>query len=293
MTELVPSFAALGLDVDVNIFCDANAEQFDPGHFPGVQFTRSGPGMRDFMEFYDATLRAPYDFILFLDADTFILDGHWAASYFSRFEDPNVAAVSFVPRAGEPAIFALMCRVESYRALALPTLACRYEFPEIWPNGINPQPGDVAARELGKAGKIIVNIGEEESLRHVVNFRSTTGVRSSREQVTSTAGDLVWWKMVCLFPEYISAGYDNLLLGCLYESLYHQPFAPDAAGTALGSSLTVPELRQALSEMRDAEQLDSLRRSFRGARANIIRLAAREGVELAIPEVLPEIRAAG
>lgn len=293
MHELVPSFAALRLDVEVNIFCDANAEQFEPQHFPGVRFTCSGSGMRDFMEFYDATLQAPCDFILFLDADTFILDGDWAASHFSRFDDPRVAAVSFVPRAGEPAIFALMCRVESYRAIAPPALACRYEFPEIWPNGVNPQPGDVAARELAKAGKSIVNIGEEESRRHVVNFRSTTGVRSSREQTTSAAGHAVFWNMVCLFPEYVSAAYDNLLLGCLYESLYHQPFAPDAAGIVLGSSLTVAELRQALSEMRDSKQLDSLRHSFQGARANIMRLAAREGAELAIPEVLPETGAAG
>jgi hypothetical protein len=292
MRELVPSFAAFHLDVEVNIFCDANAEQFDPQHFPNVRFTRSGPGMRDFMEFYDATLQASCDFILFLDADTFILDGRWASSYFSRFADPNVVAVSFVPRSGEPAIFALLCRVESYRALALPTLACRYEFPELWPNGVNPQPGDVAARELTKAGKTILNVGEEESMRHIVNFRSTTAVRSSREQTTSAAGPAVFWKMVCMFPEYLSAAYDNLLLGCLYESLYHQPFAPDSVGTPLGSSLTVAEIRQALDEIGDAAQLDSLRRSFNGARANIMRLAAREGLELSIPEVLPEMRTA-
>jgi hypothetical protein len=284
----VPAFAALHLDVEVNIFCDDNAEQFERQYFPGLRFTRSGPGMRDFMEFYDATLQAPCDFVLFLDADTFILKGQWAASYFSRFEDQRVAAVSFVPRAGEPAIFALMCRVESYRALALPTLACRYEFPDMWPNGVNPQPGDVAARELMKAGKIIVNIGEEESMRHVVNFRSTTGVRSSREQVTSTAGDAVWWKMVCMFPEYIFAAYDNLLLGCLYEALYHEVFAPDSAGTALGSSLTTAELRRALSEIGDAAQLKRLSHRFREARADILRLAGREGVELAIPGVFPE-----
>ena len=286
--ELVPSFAALHLDVEVNIYCDANAEQFDPQHFPNVRFTRSGPGMRDFMEFYDATLQAPCDFLLFLDADTFILDGDWASSYFSRFDDPGVAAVSFVPRAGEPAIFALLCRVQSYRALVPPALACRYEFPDIWPSGVNPQPGDVAVRELAKAGKIIVNISEEESLRHVVNFRSTTGVRSSREQTTFAAGHSIFWKMVVMFPEYLGAAYDNLLLGCLYESLYHQPFAPDSAGTALGSSLTVVELRQALSEVGDAVQLDSLRRKFQESHANIMRLAGREGVELAIPEVLPE-----
>ena len=292
MRELVPAFAALHLDVEVNIFCDDNAEQFEPQYFPGVRFTRSGPGMRDFMEFYDATLQAPCDFVLFLDADTFVLDGSWAASYFSHFEDQRVAAVSFVPRAGEPAIFALMCRVESYRALALPTLACRYEFPDMWPNGVNPQPGDVAARELMKAGKIIVNIGEEESMRHVVNFRSTTGVRSSREQVTSTAGDAVWWKMVCMFPEYLGAGYDNLVLGCLYEALYHLRFAEDSKGTALGSSLTVAEMRQALADMRDSAPLDAMRRRFQESRANIMRLAGREGVELAIPEVLREAGAA-
>ena len=79
-----------------------------------------------------------------------------------------------------------------------------------------------------------------------------------------------------------------MILGCLYEALYHQPFAPDSAGTALGSSLTVAELRQALSEIRDAVQLDSLRRSFQESRANIMRLATREGVELVIPEMLPE-----
>jgi hypothetical protein len=293
MRELVPSFAALQLDVEVNIFCDDNAEQFEPRHFPNVRFTRSGPGMRDFMEFYDATLEAACDFVLFLDADTFILDGRWASSYFSRFDDSSVAAVSYVPRAGEPAIFALMCRVEAYRALARPTLACRYEFPEIWPNGVNPQPGDVAARELAKAGKSIVNILEEESMRHVVNFRSTTGVRSSREQVTSTAGDAVWWKMVCLFPEYLGAAYDNLVLGCLYEALYHQTFAPDSEGTPLGSSLTIAEIRQAVGEIRDAGQVDALRRRFQESDANIMRLAGREGVELAIPRVFPEAGAAG
>ena len=291
MRELVPAFAALRLDVEVNIFCDANAEQFDPRHFPNVRFTRSGPGMRDFMEFYDATLQAPCDFLLFLDADTFILDGEWASSYFSRFEDPHVAAVSFVPRAGEPAIFALVCRVESYRALVPPALACRYEYPDIWPNGVNPQPGDVAARELTKAGQIIVNIGEEESHRHIVNFRSTTGVRSSREQVTAAAGESIFWKMVGMFPEYLGAAYDNLLLGCLYESLYHRSFATDSAGTALGSSLTVAEMRRALSGIGDEVKVDPLRRRFQESRADIMRLAEREGVALTIPTVLPETSA--
>jgi hypothetical protein len=290
--ELVPSFAALHMDVEVNIFCDANAEQFDPRHFPNVRFTSSGPGMRDFMEFYDATLYASCDFLLFLDADTFILDGVWASSYFSSFDDPRVAAVSFVPRDGTPAIFALLCRVESYRALPQPPLGCRYEFPEIWPGGVNLQPGDFAARELAKAGNTIVNIGQEESSRHIANFRSTTGLRASREQTVLAAGDSVFWKTVCIFPEYLGAGYDNLVLGCLYESLYGEPFAPDSEGVALGGSLTVGELRQALSEVRDAGALDSFRRGFRQSHDNILRLAEREGVELLIPRVLPEANAA-
>jgi hypothetical protein len=291
MRELVPAFAALHLDVEVNIFCDANAEQFDPQHFPDVRFTRSGSGMRDFMQFYDATLEAPCDFLFFIDADTFILDGRWAASYFSSFDDPRVAAVSFVSRNGAPAIFALLCRVESYRALPQPPMGCRYEFPEIWPNGINLQPGDFAARELAKAGKIIVNISGQESSNNIANFRSTTGIRSSREQTTVAAGEAVFWKMVAMCPEYLGAGYDNLLLGSLYESLYGQPFAPDSAGVALGGSLTVDELRRALREVSDAGVLNSLRHGFGRSHHNILRLARREGVKLAIPSVLPETNA--
>jgi hypothetical protein len=289
--ELVPAFAALQLDVEVNIFCDANAEQFEPRSFPDVRFTRSGPGMRDFMEFYDATLEAPCDFLLFIDADTFILDGAWAASYFSSLDDPRVAAVSYVPRDGAPAIFALLCRVESYRALPRPAMACRYEFPENWPHGANPQPGDVAARELAKAGQKIVNVGQEESSRHVAQFRSTTGIRSSREQITRAAGNSVFWKMIDMCPEYLGAAYDNLVLGRLYESLFREPFAVDSVGVALGGSLTVDEMRQALSGVRDADRLETLRRGFRQSHDNILRLARREGVELTIPSVLPEASA--
>jgi hypothetical protein len=90
-----------------------------------------------------------------------------------------------------------------------------------------------------------------------------------------------------MFPEYLGAAYDNLVLGCLYEALYRLPFAPDSAGTALGSSLTVTEIRRALSEIGDAAQLEAMRRRFQESRANIMRLAEREGVRLVIPKVLP------
>ncbi len=287
MRELVPSFERLQLSVDVNIFCDANADQFPPSLFPGVRLSRTGPGMRDFMEFYDATLSAQCDFILFLDADTFLMDGAWAASYFEAFNDPSASAVSFVPREEEPAIFALLCRVESYRALPAPALACRYEFPEIWPHGVNLQPGDFAARELVKGGKRIVNIAADESSRHTVNFRGTTGLRSSREHTTRAAGEQFFLNSIAEYATYLTAGYDNVCLGCLYEALYHDPFAPDPTGRPLGGSLTVADLRHALSQVHDAKQLESLRETFQRSERNILRMAMREGVELSIPSLLP------
>jgi hypothetical protein len=287
LRELVPAFERLHLAVEVNIFCDANADQFLPHLFPGVRFSRSGSRMRDFMEFYDATLNAPCDFLLFLDADTFLLDGDWAASYFEAFNNLGVAAVSFVPRKAAPAIFALLCHAESYRALPAPVLACRYEFPENWPHGVNLQPGDYAARELARRGNTIVNIEEDESSRHTANFRGTTGIRSIREHMTRAAGEQIFFRSIADNSAYLIAAYDNALLGCLYQALYHQPFAPDSAGVPLAASLTLAHLRQALTEVRDLKQLDSLRERFRQSHGNILRLASREGVELSIPSVLP------
>jgi hypothetical protein len=288
MPELVPAFEALQLAVEVNIFCDANAGQFLPDLFPGARFSYSGRGMRDFMEFYDAALNDPCEFLLFLDADTFILDGNWASSYFEAFNDPRVAAVSYVPRNGASAIFALLCRAESYRNLPPPALACRYEFPESWPQGVNLQPGDFAARELVNAGMIVINIDADESSRHTANFRGTTGLRSSREHTTRAAGERVFLQSVAEYPAYLVAAYDNLLLGSLYESLYREPFAPDSEGMSLGGSLTVDDLREALTQVRDVKQLESLREIFQQSQRNILRMAVREGVELSIPSVLPD-----
>jgi hypothetical protein len=287
MRDLAPAFARLHLEVEVNILCDANADQFTPQLFPGVLFSASGPGIRDFMEFYDATLNRQCDFLLFLDADTFFLDGEWACSQFEAFNDPSVAAISFVPRKGAPAIFALLCRAESYRALPAPVLACRYEFPENWPDGVNLQPGDFAARELIKGGKTIINLTPDESAQHIANFRSTTGLRSSREHITRAAGEQIFQQCVAQDRACIVAAYDNVLLGCLYESLFREPFAPDHAGTPLGGSMTVADLRRVLKDVRDAKQLESLRERFQQSRRTLARMAAREGIELSIPSVLP------
>lgn len=285
MRDLAPAFARLDLDVEVNIFCDANADQFDPHLFPGVAFSESGPGMRDFIEFYDASLCGGCDFLLFLDADAFLLDGDWACSHFAAFNDPNVAAISFVPRRGAPAIFALLCRAETYRALPGPVFACRYEFPEIWPHGINLQPGDFAAGELTTRGKTIINVNEGESSKHIAMFRSTTGIRSTREYITRVAGHQVFQEFVARNPGYLAAAYDNVLLSILYERLFGEAFAPDLSGTVLGGSMTVPELRRALSDLRNPVQVTKLRESFRVSERNILKMAAREEVELSIPSV--------
>ena len=239
MRELVAAFTRLSLAVEVNIFCDANRDQFLPHQFPEVRFSATGPGMRDFMEFYDATLHAECDYLLFLDADTFVLDGEWAGSHFAAFNDPSVAAVSYVPRKGAPAIFALLCRAESYRALPRPAFACRYEFPKDWPNGVNLQPGDFAARELAGRGKIVINIAADESSRHTANFRGTTGIRAMREHMTRSAGEPAFLRFVTVNPLLLIAAYDNVLLGCLYEALYREPFAPDSAGRSMGGSMTI------------------------------------------------------
>ena len=58
------------------------------------------------------------------------------------------------------------------------------------------------------------------------------------------------------------AAYDNALLGCLYEKLFHEPFAPDARGTPLGGSLTWPELTAAVATIRDEKLLVDLRHRF-------------------------------
>jgi hypothetical protein len=238
------------------------------------------------MEFYDATLKHDSDFILYMDSDTFFLDGEWVAAHFAAAQhDPRVAAISFVPRKGIPAIFALCCRVETYRTLQEPIFACRYEFPHQWPHGTNPQPGDVAARTLTSRGHTIVNIGAEESRQHIANFRSVTGIRATREQISHAVGDQMFLKLA-VDRGLLIAAYDNALLACLYEELFHEPFAADSQVTALGSSLTWPELTSAIAAIRDEKLLAELRTRFALSRQSILRLAAREAVSLDVPELL-------
>jgi hypothetical protein len=286
MRELVPAFAKLPVQVEVNIFRDANVEQFRQEWFPGIWFSESGSKIPDFIEFYDATLKLDFDFVFFLDADTFFLNADWAAAQFDAFRDPRVAAISYVPRKGRAASFALLCRVASYRSLPEPVLACSYEFPEIWPKGVNQQVGDAAARELAAQGDRIVNLSADDAEPHVAHFRSTTGIRAGREQVTRAVGEAVFLETVANDRASLAAAYDNVLLGCLHEKLFGEPFACNAAGVPLGGSLTWTELTGAVSAMRDEKLLGELRVRARQSRENILRMAGREGVAIDVPTLL-------
>ena len=77
--ELVPAFRDKGLEVEIRLFRDAHIDEFDPVDFPGAVLDAPRPDARDFLEFYDAALGLEHDFILYVDADVFILDGKWAA----------------------------------------------------------------------------------------------------------------------------------------------------------------------------------------------------------------------
>jgi hypothetical protein len=287
MRDLAPAFTRAGVNVEVNIFCDVNAKQFAPQLFPGVRFTESGTFARDHMDFYDAALvKTDCDFLFFVDSDVFFFDTDWAAGQFRAFDDPQVAAISYVWRKGRPASFALLCRTAAYRALPAPVFACRYEFPDNWPGGANLEIGDFAARELARNGKTIVNIGDEESSQHVANFRSSTAFRATRERISEAAGEAAFEQCLAQQRPYINAAYDNILLNCLYEALYGEPFAPDASGKALGGSVTLEQLRRVVAGIRDAKEIERLRGRFEVGRRNILRMAEREGVKITIPSVL-------
>lgn len=287
MRDVVPAFTGAGLDVQVKIFRDANAEQFTSELFPGVTFWDNGPSRRDHNEFCDAALDIDCDFLFFLDSDAFFFDAEWAVRHFKAFEDPSVAAVSLVPRNDRPAVFATICRITSYRDLPAPVFACRYEFPKDWPQGVDLENGDAATRELMKRGKTIVNVSMEESSQHIANFRSSTALRATREFFTRAAGEGAFDNCVARHRAFIVPAHDNVLLGCLYEALFGKPFAPDAAGTPLGGSVTLADLRRALENIRDPRDIERLGQRFRRSRKATLRMAACEGVEVAIPCVLP------
>src|SRR6266481_857701 len=256
LRNLVPAMSHHGLKVTVLIFCDANSEEFNPADFPGARLCFPGPQKRDFLEFYDFALSQECDFLLLLDADAFIFHGKWAASCLQRFEDSAVSAVSLVPRKQEPAIYALLCRSAHYRELDAPIFPSHYESVEAWPKA--------------------------------ANFHGTTVVRICRNLFGRIIGDERFEALIQRERYYMVGVYDNVLLGSFYERLFGLPFAPDASGNSLGGSMTLSALRRILKNIHAPQQQCTLREWFERSNMAILRMAAREGIDFAIPPIIPE-----
>ena len=282
--DVVPAFRAKGLEVEVRIFRDANEDAFDLQHFRGAVLDAPRDDARDFLEFYDAALTLGHDFILFLDADVFLLDGEWVADHLDRFEDPVVAAISMLRRTAQPGLYALLLRAETYRALPAPVLACRYEGLVGEGPAVNLQPGDHAAARLRAAGLRILDIPAEEARGPIADFHGTTVVRASRELFGIFHKDR--FERLGADKRYFAMGaYDNTLLGALYRELYEEPFASELDGTHLSGSVTAEALREHLARSRDLRLLIRLYWYFERSRRALARLAAHEGISVRPPRV--------
>jgi hypothetical protein len=282
--ELVPAFRDKGLGVEIRLFRDAHVDEFDPDYFPGAVLDAPRPDARDFLEFYDAVLGLEHDFIFYVDADVFILDGKWAASLYGHFEDPKLAAVSLLRRTNQPGLYALLLRAQKYRELPAPVLACRYEGLSGAGPWVNHQPGDVASISLRAAGERILDVAAEEAERRLADFHGTTVARASRElfgvfikdRFDRMGGDRRYFMM---------GAYDNTLLGALYQALYDEPFATEPGGAHLSGSLTLEALRENLARSRDPKLLVRLTTYFQRSNRALALLAAYENIPLQPPRV--------
>lgn len=286
--DLVPALTRVGLEVDVTIFCDAGTAGFDPRHFPGVRLESPRAGARDFIEFYDSALGYACDYLFFIDADVFLLDGAWPAGYFAAFDAPEVSAVSLLHRPELPgSIYALICRREDYRRLAPPVLPAYWDALDAWPRSIHRDPGAMAARRLAASGKKIVMASPAEMDAHLTDFHGTTNLRVSRESFAPLIGDAQFEALIAAKAYFARGAYDNILLGWLYERVFGAPFAPGAHGEPLAGSVTVAALRRILGEVRDPALQQRIAASYARSERAIARLAAREGIALDLPDVLP------
>ncbi|MEA2695055.1 MAG: hypothetical protein QOJ16_4442 [Acidobacteriota bacterium] len=287
--DLLPALEGAGFaDIQVQIFRDGHADEFDPSWFPGVTLQAPGPGARDFVEFYDAALQASGGYLFLLDADLFFLDGAWPVSYLGEFERPEVAAVSYLRRGALPGVYALLCRSADYQALPQPVFAASYEGLEAWPKAVNRGPGERAALALRERGKEIAEAADPEA--HLADFHGTTVLRASREIFGGAIGERRFEELVGEKRYFAMGAYDNLLLGTLYEAVFGEPFAvlPGDAGTHLAGSLPAAGLARALAQVEDPGRRSALLAYFRRSDEAIARLAAREGIALALPRVIPE-----
>jgi hypothetical protein len=285
---LVPALQHAGMEVEVVIFRDAHADKFDPARFPGAVLEAPGPGVRDFLEFYDAALALDADYLFLLDADLFFVDPDWPVSWLPQFDDPDVAAVSFLRRSQEPGVYALLCRTAAYRALPRPVFAPAYEDLEDERNTVNRQPGDVAARRLRERGRKILYADPAEAETRIADFHGTTVIRASRE-VFGHLMDGAGFEGLISRKRYFAMGaYDNALLGCLYQSVFGEPFAPGPGGEPLGGSVPAEAVRRELAQIRDADLKKALEDYFLRSDRAILRLGALEGIDLPLPALRPD-----
>ena len=247
----------------MTIFCDAGTAGFDRHLFPDVHLESPRAGARDFIEFYDGALRYPCEYLFFIDADVFLLDGQWPASYFAAFDAPEVAAVSLLHRPELPgSIYALICRREDYRRLAPPVLPAYWDALDAWPSSIHRDPGALAALRLAAAGKRIVMAGAGEMDAHLTDFHGTTNLRVCRESWAQLIGDPQFESLIARKPYFARGAYDNILLGWLYERVFGAPFAPGPDGEPLAGSVTVAALRRILGEVRDPTLQERIARDY-------------------------------
>ncbi len=284
---LVPALQAAGLDVEVVIFRDAHADEFLPEWFPGATLEAPGPGVRDFLEFYDAVLAFDAEYLFLLDADLFFIDPEWPGSWMTLFESEKVAAVSFLRRSEEPGVYALLCRTAAYRALPKPVFAPAYEELEDERNTVNRQPGDVAARRLRDSGKRILYADPADAETRVADFHGTTVIRASREVFGHLMNGADFERLVSRKRYFAMGAYDNALLGCLYQAVFGEPFAAGPGGEPLGGSVPVDVIRRELARIADPELKATLAAYFLRSDEAILRLAAIERIDLKLPDLRP------
>ena len=92
---------------------------------------------------------------------------------------------------------------------------------------------------------------------------------------------------------YLSMGaHDNLLLGCLYRTLFGEPFAAGPDGVTLSASATAGALRDVFAAMPSGPEFETLVGVLGRSRRALERLASHEGVRVDVPDVVPTGRAA-
>jgi hypothetical protein len=284
-TNLLPALARAGAETEVVLFRDTAPGSFPARWFEGAILDTPRDGARDFLEFYDAVLERDVDYVLFLDADVFVLDGGWLTSFLPRFSDPRLAAVSFLRRTSQPGVYALLLHRNAYRRLPPPVLAPSCEDPGDLSPAVNRQPGDRAALALRAAGRLILDVAPEEAGPRTADFHGTTVIRASREVLQPYVGarfdDLIATK-----PYFAMGAYDNILLGALYRAMFGEPFAAGPDGRHLSGSATPETLRTALARTRPWTALSRLVEYFDRSDLAFARLSARFDICALAPPVL-------